>query len=350
MKKLSVKRLGKKKAIPSRITNETVAEHRESILAGGRRFKYPMQYARHRLVINTILVAIAALVVIIAIGWWQLYSVQNTSTFFYRVTRLLPLPVASVDGESVRYSNYLMYYNSPAHYLEQNEQLDLTSENGKRQVAYNKRKSIDSAIADAYAAKLAKGLKIKVDNAQIDKVIENDRDTVNGKISQDTYDTAILNILGWSPEENRQATRNKLLLQQVSYAIDTVAAKKRDEAKVLVAQPDADFDKIAATLGGDGSGQVVAGISGVVPRTNHDGGRSAEAAKLTVGQTSGVIKTTTGDGYYFVKLLSQTDRDINYAYLRIPLTKFDEQLAQLKKDGKIKEFIDIPAIEMKQLK
>lgn len=350
MKKLLPKRLTKKKVIPSRITNETVAEHRESILAGGRRFKYPMQYARHRLVFNTIIVAVVALIILIAVGWWQLYSVQNTSTFFYRVTRLLPLPVASVDGESVRYSNYLMYFNSPAHYLEQNEQLDLKSENGKRQVAYNKRKSMDSAIADAYAAKLAKGLDIKIDAAQIDKVIDSDRDTVNGRISQETYDTAISNILGWSPGENRQATKNKLLLQQVSYAIDTVAASKRDKALTLVKQPDADFDKIAEQLGGEGEAQVISGISGMVPRTNHDGGRSAAAAKLEVGQTSGVIKTTTGDGYYFVKLLEKTDRELNYAYLRIPLTKFDEQLALLKKEGKVKEFITIPSIETQQIK
>ena len=114
MKKLQFKRREKanKTAIPTRITNETVAEHRERILAGGRRFKYPMQYARHRLVINTILVTVGALVLIAAIGWWQLYPVQNTSTFFYRVTRVLPLPVASVDGESVRYGDYLMYFNS----------------------------------------------------------------------------------------------------------------------------------------------------------------------------------------------------------------------------------------------
>ncbi len=38
---------------PEHITNETVSEYRERILAGGRKFKYPVQYARHRLVIKT---------------------------------------------------------------------------------------------------------------------------------------------------------------------------------------------------------------------------------------------------------------------------------------------------------
>ena len=56
MKKLRRKKRSAEAEQPSRITNETVAEHRERILAGGRRFKYPVQYARHRLVINTIII------------------------------------------------------------------------------------------------------------------------------------------------------------------------------------------------------------------------------------------------------------------------------------------------------
>ena len=56
MKKIKLKR-SKKQPAPaaSRITNETIAEHREQILAGGRRFKYPIQYTKHKLIINTAL-------------------------------------------------------------------------------------------------------------------------------------------------------------------------------------------------------------------------------------------------------------------------------------------------------
>ena len=100
-----------------RITNETVAEHRESVLAGGRRFKYPMQYSRHRLIFNAIAISVVALVVLIVVIWWQLYPSQNTTTFFYRITRVLPIPVAIVDGEQVRYSDYLVGFRSQEHYL-----------------------------------------------------------------------------------------------------------------------------------------------------------------------------------------------------------------------------------------
>jgi hypothetical protein len=345
MKKLRLKRRDKStKETPSRITNETVAEHRERILAGGRRFKYPMQYARHKLIFNTIIVTVAALLLVVLVGWWQLYIVQNTSTFFYRVTRVLPLPVASVDSESVHYGDYLMYYNSSAHYLQKNEQLNLQSEDGKRQLDYIKRKSMDTVVADAYATKLAKEKDISISEDRINKVIEEDRNTVNGHISQETYDASALNILGWAPEEYRQDIRAKLIRQDVSYAIDENAKKREEHAASLVKAPSAEFNKIAIEFGGEGNEKVEAGVSGLVPHANRDGGLSAAALKLEKGQVSGVIKTTTGDGYYFVKQLEKTDAQVSYAYLKIPLTEFNKRLAALRKDGKIHEYIHIPEI------
>ncbi len=346
MKKLRLKRRDKaSKQAPARITNETVAEHRERILAGGRRFKYPMQYAKHRLVFNTILVTIVALLLVILVSWWQLYLVQNTSTFFYRVTRVLPLPVASVDGESVRYGDYLMYYNSSAHYLQRSEQLNLGSEDGKRQLDYVKRKSMNTVTADAYAAKLAHDLGITISNDRVDKVIDDDRNTANGRISQETYDASALNVLGWSSEEYRQDVKAKLTRQDVSYSIDTDAKQKEEKAADLIKSAGPDFDKIAAELGGEGDGKVVSGISGLVPYANRDGGLSAAAVKLNKDEVSGVIKTTTGDGYYFIRLLEKSDTQVSYAYLKIPLTEFNKRLAALKKAGKIKEYIQIPEVQ-----
>jgi hypothetical protein len=346
MKKLRLKRAKTSdKTPPARITNETVAEHRERILAGGRRFKYPMQYARHKLVFNTIIITIVALLLVTLVGWWQLYLVQNTNTFFYRVTRVLPLPVASVDSEAVRYGDYLMYYNSSAHYLQRSEQLNLQSEDGKRQLDYVKRKSINTVIADAYAAKIARERGIIIPNDRINKVVDEDRNTVNGRISQETYDASALSVLGWSPEEYRQDVKAKLTRQEVSYAIDEIAMNRQKQTAELVKAPGVDLSKVALQLGGDGDEKVSVGVSGLVPFANRDGGLSSAALKLNKGEVSGAIKTTTGDGYYFVQLLEKTDTQLSYAFLKIPLTQFSKQLAQLKKDGKVHEYIKIPEVE-----
>ena len=352
MKKLSLKKFGRKKptpTVPSRITNETVAEYRERILAGGRRFKYPIQYARHRVVITATIVVLASLVLMLVIGWWQLYSAQNTSRFFYRVTSVVPLPVASVDGKSVRYSDYLMYFNSSAHYLKNSQQVDLDSDDGKRQQEYIKRRSLDNAIADAYAFKLADELNISVSDDQVDQVIDRDRNTANGRISQDTYDASALSILGWTPGEYRYAAKNKLIRQEVSYAIDDEAKQKQTKAEELLKGKNVDFDKVAAELGGEGEAKVTTGVSGLVAQTNRDGGLSEAAVKLEKGEVSPAIKTTTGDGYYFVKLLEKTDDQVNYEFLRIPLQEFEKRLEKLRQQGKINEYISVPPIEQQPI-
>ena len=44
---------------------EKVEERRDEVLARGRKFKYPMQYAKHKLIINTIVVAVVALILMV---------------------------------------------------------------------------------------------------------------------------------------------------------------------------------------------------------------------------------------------------------------------------------------------
>jgi len=82
-----------------------------------------------------------------------------------------------------------------------------------------------------------------------------------------------------------------------------------------------------------------------VPRNNQDGGLSKAAAGLEKGGVAGPIKATTGEGYYFIKLLDKNDTQVNYAFIRIPLTEFTKRLADLKAQHKIHEYISIPSVD-----
>ncbi|RYF29704.1 MAG: hypothetical protein EOO17_00205 [Chloroflexi bacterium] len=342
MKKLLKARKQKKELQRSaRITNETVAEHRERILAGGRRFKYPVQYARHRLVFNTVLISFVALVVIVGLVWWQLYPAQNSSTFFYRITRVLPLPVASVDGQQVRYSDYLVIYRSQAHYLEFKEGVNLKDSASKGQVDFIKRKAINDAIADSYAAKIAKQEGIGVTDQQVDDAISRQRQSRDGTASKETYDAIVMDHFDWTPQEARGVTARKLLRQEVSYAIDSLATQQRDQV-VAKLQTEKDFMKVAESIEVTDGAKVEAGLTPLVPRNNQDGGLAAAASKLKKDEISQPFKSTTGNGYYVVKLLDESsDARISYAYIKIPLTTFSKQLAKIKTDNKVKEYISV---------
>jgi len=331
---------------PLRITNETVAEHRERILAGGRKFKYPVQYARHRLVINAIIIAVVAIIILIAIGWQQLYLAQNTGTFFYRVTRVVPLPVATVDGETVRYSDYLMRLRSQEHWLSTKGQIEQGKKDNERQINYIKRSVIDGAETDAYAAKLARQKNITVTDTEVDEVVKRSLQTANGTISQELYDASTLETLGYDRDEYRLLIRQSLLRQKVAYAIDTTASQTADTVAKLVADPNADFEAVAKQVGGS----VQAGTSGLVRKTNQDGGLTQAALKLTIGQTSSAIKSTTGDGYYFVKLTESNTNELSYRFIKVPLTTFTSAFSALRKDDKIKEYISIPKLQTQVIK
>lgn len=324
-----------------RITTDTLAEHREQVLAGGRKFKYPVQYHRRRLVVNTIIIATLALALLVGLGAYLLYSAQNTSEFMYRVTKVLPVPVATIDGERVRYSDYLMKYRSAEHYLVEKEQVDIRSDDGKSQLAYVKMQSLQDAIADAYAVKLARELDITVSDADLEVFLKQQRRSNDGEVSEATYNAVIKDYYGWSPEEYREAMKSKLLRQKVAYAIDTAATQTSEAVNQKLKAGNGDLQAIANELNTAKADTVQYVGATWVPKTNQDGGLASTADGLQKGQVSAAIKNTSGDGYYFVKLVDVNDAQVQYEYIFIPLTAFEAKLQKVKDDNKLTQFIKI---------
>jgi hypothetical protein len=344
MKKL-IKKIRKrdKEPLPTRITSETIDQHREHILAGGRKFKYPIQYARHKLVINAILIAVTAVIIGLVVGWWQLYPEQNTSEFMYHVTRVIPVPVAYIDGQPVLYSDYLMKYLSSIHYLEQKEQLDIKTDDGKSQVEYVKQKSMEYVLANAYAAKLASTYNVSVNSSELSAYLTSLRQSSAGEISEQTNDAVILDYYGWTPDEYRYMVGKELLRQKVSYAMDKDALKTANLVESsLTKSPESIFKTVAASISKSSGTKTAAGLSGWVPKTNQDGGLALEASKLKKSEISPVIKSTTGDGYYIVRLIDINSSQVNYEYINVPLTAFNKSLISVEKSGKVTKFISIP--------
>jgi len=68
---------------------------------------------------------------------------------------------------------------------------------------------------------------------------------------------------------------------------------------------------------------------------------AAAAQKLSKGQISTVIKPTSGNGYYYVKLDDSNDSQIQYEYIFVPLKDFTQKLAAIKQEGKLQTFIKV---------
>lgn len=286
-----------------RITNEDIAAHREDVIARGRRFKYPVQYAKHKLIINTIIISLSVLALLVAFAWWQLYYAQNTGQFFYRLTQIVPVPVAKIDGEQVRYSNYLLRYNGSVYWLRSNQcpigvpAKGFKNSNDNRQARYFKRQSLNWAEESAYVDKLARKYHITVSDLAVQKAIE----FKNPPLSLKAEKILLSNCYGWSLDEYKQVTKEDLLRNEVAFAVDSQALNKAKLIEKKLHAKKADFSKIAAQYSDDQAAQSSGGDVGFVSKQSTDpDGLLSTALKLKKGQISGIIKGI--DAYYIVKV------------------------------------------------
>ena len=326
---------------------EKVEERREEVLAKGRKFKYPFQWTRHRVVINTILIALVVFAMIFIGGWLALYRIGMTDQLLFNITKVLPLSVANVDGEEVRFSDYLMLYRSSMTSIERQSGSQFDESSFEELRSEYKRSALTEAEKYAYATKLAKASDITVSQEEV--AAEFDRHLKIGGIdrSEEGFTKIIENNFGLDKSEYDRMLYLTLVKAKVEMDIDANANKIASRVETLLAENGNDYKAVADQLGGE---IVYEETGGLVDNRNIDGGRASEAMKLEPGESSGRFVSMNGDGYYFVKLIKKTDSEVDFVSIKVPFTEFAKQFATLKEDGKISEYISIsdPAAEIPQ--
>lgn len=328
-----------KKKDTKKSEQEKVDERREEILSKGRKFKYPLQWTRHRIVINTILIAIIVIAMIVVGGWLALYKLNMADDFLFRVTKVIPVSVASVDSEDVRFSDYLMFYRSSITSIERQSgsQFDQASADEIRNEY--KRAALTESEDYAYAIKLAKEKDITVSDEEIAN--EFSRHLKIGGIdrSEEGFIKIIEDNFGLTKSEYERMLYLTLIKSKVEIAIDENANKIAESVEKTLAENGNDFKAVAEKYGDK---IIYEETGGLVDSKNLDGGRASEAIKLEPGQSSGKFVSMNGDGYYFVKLINKTDTEVNFVSIKVPFTEFDKRMNELRESDKIKEFITIP--------
>ena len=327
-----------KKKDVKKTEQEKVEERREEVLAKGRKFKYPLQWTRHRIVINTILISVIVLAMIIVGGWLALYRLNMTDDLLFRITEIIPLPVATVDSENVRFSDYLMFYRSSMTSIERQSgsQFDESSFNELRNEY--KLSALSEAEKYTYALKLAKELNIDVTQEEVST--EFNRHLKVGGIdrSEEAFTKIIESNFGLTKSEYERMLYLTLVKAKVEMEIDKNANNIAKQVESILAESGNDYHSAAERL----DGQIIyEETGGLVDSKNIDGGRATEAMKLEPGQSSGRFVSMNGDGFYFVKLINKTETEVNFVSIKVPFTKFDSNFAALREEGKIQEYIQI---------
>ncbi len=342
-------KLGKRKVEEKKTEREKVEERREEVLARGRKFKYPLQYAKHKLVINTIVIGVLTVVAMVTAGGLALYKFQDTGDIMYRISRIIPVAVAEIDGERVRFSDYLMIVRSSLTVFEQQSgqissiRTGTAGEDGEgndeeaMKVEY-KRTALDQAEEYAYAEKLAKENGIEVTDEEVEKLFETHRKVGGVERSEESFLKVLSSNFGYSKDEYLRMLYLLLVKSKVEEKIDTDANQLADRVAQKLAENGGDYGKVAEEFGEE---VQIESTDGLVGSKNVDGGRAAKAMSLEVGQDSGKFASSNGDGYYFLRVLDKTDTEVSYVSLRIPFKEFNTKIKAVREGGLIKEYIDL---------
>ena len=335
-----IKSYRKKDAPKGAITRGNIEDHREATLESAKKFKYPMQQAKHIILISAVVVAVVALAAFAVISWWQLYTVQTTNNFYYTATKIIPLSVAKVDDEPVNYGGYLRRVRASMHYLENQEERSFSTEDGERELIHTKRANLDEAEKAAFATKIMRENNLSVTNSEIQENIDMTLSSNDGgTISERAFENSLERYYGWSLDDYKQVVRERLSVQKASFAVDTKAKSKIDKIKSKL-DSGTDFAALAKKESEDDNTKKSGGDMGVMSiKSIDDDGLTAKAKSLEVGQTSEVFSGI--DAYYIVKLVGKNDTKLQYSVIKVSLTEFNSQFDNLREQGKIVEYIDI---------
>lgn len=317
---------------------EKVEERRDEVLSRGRKFKYPMQYAKHRLVIQTVIISIVAIVGMVVVGWLMLYRWQDTGDMVYRITQVIPVPVAEVDGEMVRYSDYLMIYRSNLITAEQQGgQLGGLEEGDMLRADYHQA-ALSAAVEYTYALKLGRELGIEVTDEEIDAAFEEHRKVGGVDRSEEGFLKIVKDNFGMSKSEYRRMLYLSLMRAKVAQAVDELALDLAEQVDGHLAGSDGDLRAAAEAMG---DSVVYEETGKLVDNMNVDEGRSDKAMTLEAGQVSERFLSNNGDGYYYVKLVDKSNSQVNYNSLKISFTEFDRMVEELYEQNKVHVYIDL---------
>jgi len=348
IKRLKIKRLRREKAqgileagVP-RITNETVAEHREEVLGSARKYIYPLQHSKHRIVIVTTTLFLLAVVGFFTYSTLALYRLQTTSTFMYRVTQVIPFPIARSGDQFVAYENYLFELRHYMHYYETQQKLDFNSKDGKDQLNEFKHRALDKIVNDAYVKRLAKEHNISVSDKDVQEQIDIVRNQNRLGGSDRVFDDVLKDYWGWSEDDFRRSLRQQLLAQKVAATLDTDTTTRANNA-LQELKGGADFAAVAKKYSDDTNTKDNGGELGFqIDKANRDlAAQTTDALfKLKPGQTSEIVNI--GYALEIVKTLDNTGDRVRGAHILFNFKDINDYINDQKEKKPARLYLKLP--------
>lgn len=318
-----------------RITNETVAARRDEVLSSARKYIYPLQASKHRIVRLSVGVFVAAVIGFFGLCGLELYKFQSTSSFVYGLTRVVPFPLAVINNRYVvSYNSYLFELRRYMHYYQTQQHTDFGTAAGKQQLTVLKQRSLDQALQEAYVQRLASTNGISVSKQDVDKAVALVRSQNRLGSSNQVFQNVLSEFWGWSIDDFERELRQELLAQKVVDKLDTKTHARAEQA-LLQLQQGASFADVAKSSSDDTVTKGNGGDYGfAINKSNTDIAPQlvAELFSLQPGQYSSIINT--GYSLEIVKVTSVQGGEVHASHISFnfqPVTTYTSTLERQQK-------------------
>src|SRR5258708_12397716 len=308
-----------------RVTNETVAARREEVLKGARKYIYPLQASKRRIVKLSIAIFATVIIGFSIFCLLELYRFQSTSSFISGVTQVVPFPVAVIDKHPVSYNDYLFELRHYMHYYETQQHANFDTKDGQQELGGLKEGYVEQGLENGYVQQLAAQNNISVSSKDIDTAVELVRSQNRLGASDQVFQNVLSEFWGWSVDDFRRELSSELLAQKVADKLD-IATHDRANLALQQLQAGADFATEAKQASDDTTTKANGGSYGIpIDKSNADLAPQVIEAlfNLSGGQYSGIVNA--GYSLEIVKVIDVQGSQLHAAHMSFnfqPITAF----------------------------
>lgn len=323
-----------------RITNETIAVHREQVLKGARKYIYPLQHSKRRIVTLSIWIFVATIAFFLVYSSVALYRLNQYNTFLYRTTQVVPFPIARIGDNFIDYENYLFQLRHYVHYYQSQLNRNFAGADKQQLVQYRKQ-ALQDVINDAYLKILARQNNVGVSDGEVSARISEVRNQNRLGGNNKVFANVLHDYWGWSVDDFKRSLKQEILAEKVVAKLDTTDTAKASAALVQ-AKSGVDFGTLATQLSDDPGAKTNAGDYGyAIKQTDPNVPPQVVDAlfKLQPGQISDVINT--GSTLEIVKVTQSTGNTVVAKHIVFNLKDISTYIKPLQAKQPAHKFIKV---------
>ena len=173
----------------------------------------------------TISVIVAAFIGLLVYCSLALYRYYQYNTFLYRVTQVVPFPIAKAGGHYVDYENYLFELRHYVHYYETQQQRDFSGSR-PRAVGTFPQTSPAEVIDQAYIKQLAAQNHVGVSGKEVDGRLAKSVTRTAWAATTRCFSDVLRDYWGWSINDFKRSLGEEILSEKVAAKLDTAGQVK----------------------------------------------------------------------------------------------------------------------------